>query len=450
MLHRARVADLPKPPTPQGHALWGHALELRRDLLGYLSRVACEHGDVVRLRIGAERAWLLSRAEDIERVLVTEREKFHKPKMVRVMGRIIFGDALTTRDGSAWRDQRRVVAPAFHRERVDQHASSVVRLTERELASWKDGETRALDRDLMRLTLCIAAESLLGLELGADADRFGAAMRSALSSLGQRARFGVPTPDWLPVPHNLRMRRAMQPIDAVVARAIAQQRGRGEDRGNLLSLLLNAAEPVSEARVRNEVVAMLLGGSQPASLAIAWVIYCLTQYPNVAAQLECEVDRVLGARSASLEDLPQLPYTRAVLDEALRLYPPFFLLARDAACRTELAGHFVPKGTTIFVSPWVTQRSERYFDEPLAFRPERWLDGRTERLPRFAYFPFSEGPRVCVAQRFALTQSVLALATLVRALRFELAPGHSVQPSPAIALGFARGLRVVVRQRVRP
>jgi cytochrome P450 len=180
------------------------------------------------------------------------------------------------------------------------------------------------------------------------------------------------------------------------------------------------------------------------------VIYCLTQYPNVAAQLECEVDRVLGARSASLEDLPQLPYTRAVLDEALRLYPPFFLLARDAACRTELAGYSVPEGTTIFVSPWVTQRSERYFDEPLAFRPERWLNGRTERLPRFAYFPFSEGPRVCVAQRFALTQSVLALATLVRALRFELAPGHSVQPSPAIALGFARGLRVVVRQRVRP
>jgi cytochrome P450 len=194
---------------------------------------------------------------------------------------------------------------------------------------------------------------------------------------------------------------------------------------------------------------MLLGGSQPASLAIAWALYCLTQHPDIAAQLECEVDRVLGARSASLDDLPQLPYTRAVLDEALRLYPPFFLLARDAVCNTELAGYRVPKGTTIFVSPWVTQRSERYFNEPLSFRPERWLDGRSAGLPRFAYFPFSEGPRVCVAQRFALTQSVLVLATLVRALRFELAPGHSVKPSPAIALGFARGLQLVVRQRVR-
>jgi cytochrome P450 len=442
------------PPRARGSLLLGNAVELRRDLLGFLTELAANLGDVAEFRIGRQRVWLLSRAQDIEHVLVTDRDNFRKPKFVRVMGRMIFGDALTTTDGAPWLAQRRAIAPAFQHKRVASYAGTMVSVAERATADWRDGEIRDLDDDLMLLTLQIAARSFLDLELARDDARaITDAMSSALAGLGQRTRFGIPTPDWLPVSHNRRMRRAMTRIDAIVFDSIARRREDQRDRGDLLSMLLELRDddgaPLSDRRVRDELVAMLLGGNQPSALTLAWALSCLATHRDVADKLAAEHASVLGDRPVELADVSRLPFTRMVIDEVLRLYPPFFVIARDTVADTTLAGYALKRGTTVFLSPWVTQRAPTYFDDPLRFDPERWTEGLAKRLPRFAYFPFSDGPRVCVAHNFAMMQSVLVLATIARKFRFELAPGHVVKPKPAISLMFERGLRVVVRARTR-
>ncbi len=442
---------LPAAPTPPGRRLLGHALEFRADPLAFLTRAARAHGDVVEIRLGPERMLILSRAEDIEDVFVTRPESFRKSKIIRVIGRLVLGDALDATDGEQWRRQRRFAVPAFRPARLEAYAAIAVEETERALASWRDGERRSFDRDMLQLMLAINARVFCGARLDAEHAVAQGIVR-ALAGFGDRVTGGLPIPDWLPAPCNLRMRRGMAPIHAFVRRLIAERRASGSAGEDLLSLLLAAHDDrgrpcMSDRRVIDELSVMFALGAHQESLALSWAAWLVAAEPQVQQRLHEEIDTVLAGRAPTLADASRLPFTAAVVDETLRLYPPFFLVVREARVDGAIGGYRLDKGTSIGLCSWVTHRHPRYFEEPDAFRPERWLDGLARRLPRFAYFPFGGGPRVCIANALVRQHLTLVLATTAQRAMVRPRPGYTPEPEAVIGLGMRAGLPVSVALR---
>jgi cytochrome P450 len=302
--------------------------------------------------------------------------------------------------------------------------------------------------------LMATSRSITGHTLSADAaDRVGDGMVAALAGFGGRVRRGVPIPDWLPVRDNRRMRGGMRAVHRVTRAAIAAARGPSADEGNVLAILLAARDDhtgrpaFAERELVDEIAVMFALGGHQMALALSWAAHLLSLHPDVANRLAHEADVILGGRIPSAADVERLPFAGMVIDETLRLYPPFFLVVREAATDCELGGFRIDRGTTIGLSTWATHRSPTYFDEPDAFRPERWAGGLARRLPRFAYFPYGGGARVCIARAFVHAQLVLALATIARRFRLDPAGDHVVAPRPETALGMRDGLHVRIRRR---
>jgi cytochrome P450 len=443
---------LPRAPGPVGRPIVGNALEFRRDPLAFFTRVVREHGDVAEIRLGPDRMLVLSRPEDIEDVFVTRSECFRKSKIIRVIGRLVLGDALDATDGEQWRRQRRWAVPAFRPARLDEYGAIAADTTARTVATWRHGETRAFDADALRLMLAINARVFCGVELENAAPAIARGMVRALAGFSRRLTFGVPMPDWLPAPCNLAMRRGMAPIHRFVRDLIAVRRTDGRGGEDLLSMLLAARDDdgrpcLSDAQLVDELSIMVALGAHQESLALTWAAWLLAQHPDVERRLHAEVDVVLEGRTPAPADSSRLPYAAAVIDETLRLYPPFFLVVRESLIDGELGGFRLDKGTSIGLCTWVTHRHPRYFALPDAFRPERWLDGLARRLPRFAYFPFGGGPRVCIANALVRTHLTLVLATIAQRCVLRPRPGHVAIADPAIGLGMRGGLPVSVARR---
>ncbi|HEY2387780.1 MAG TPA: cytochrome P450 [Candidatus Binatia bacterium] len=442
----------PPAPAPPGRLLLGHALEFRADPLAFLARAARDHGDVVEIRLGPERMLILTRSEDIEDVLVTRPQCFRKSKIIRVIGRLVLGDALDATDGERWRSQRRLAVPAFRSQRLAKYADVATDETAAMVAGWHDGEARAFDRDALRLMLTVNARVFCGAALGAERDVVADGMVRALAGFAQRLTGGVPTPDWLPAPGNLRMRRGMAPVHRYVRRLIAERRTAGADGEDLLSILLRARDEAGrpcmpDGVLVDELSVMFALGAHQEALALGWAVWLLAGHPHVARRLRDEVDEGLDGRVPSLGDLSRLPYAAAVIDETLRLYPPFFLVVRESRIDGEIGGRRLDKGTSIGLCSWVTHRHPRYFAAPDAFRPERWLDGLAQRLPRFAYFPFGGGPRVCIANALVRQHLTLVLAVLTQRCVLRPAAGYQAVPDAVVGLGMRGGLPVRVALR---
>lgn len=441
-----------RAPGWPGLPILGHALEFRKDPLEFLARAAREHGDVVEIRLGPERMLILSRAEDIEDVLVTRPECFRKSKIIRVVGRLVLGDALDATEGEQWRRQRRWAVPAFRPARLEAYAAVAADAAARAVASWCDGETRAFHRDAFRVMLTINTSVFCGADLGAAAPAVADGMARALDGFARRLTSGVPMPDWLPAPCNLAMRRGMAPIHRFVRGLIAARRAGGHDGDDLLSILLAARDEtgrpcLTDAQLVDELSVMFALGAHQESLALTWAAWLLARHPDVAARLHAEVDVVLDGRVPSPGDLPRLPYAAAVIDEVLRLYPPFFLVVRESLVDGEIGGYRLDKGTSIGLCTWVTHRHPRYFSDPDAFRPERWLDGLGRRLPRFAYFPFGGGPRACIANALVRTHLVMVLAAIAQRCVPRVRAGYEAVPEAIIGLGMRGGLPVTIERR---
>jgi cytochrome P450 len=468
-------------PGPQGRWLLGSALDFTRDPLAFLAGLARTHGDVVDFRLGPQRVVLVVRAEDVEKVLVADAERYRKPRFVYRMGRVIFGRALSALDGDVWQGQRRLVAPVFARQHIEAYGATMVRHATAMVGGWRKDDVHRVDERLMTLFLGIGLEVLLGVSAAGGLDGARAAVADALGGFAARLK-GPPLPDWMPLPHHLRMRRGTRRVNALVADAIARGR-RDAHASNLLALLLRARDAVDgrgldDRQVRDELAVMLGLGSHQCTVAMAWTLHLLAQHPRERERVETEVAEVLGGRPATVADLARLPVVSSVVDEALRLYPPFFFLAREACVETTIAGVRLRAGDAVGLSPWVTQRQARYFAAPDSFRPTRWLRAPTSAttvdvagahaaaacgpregtapagtgstpVPRFAYFPFGGGPRVCVANHYTLMQLRLVLATIVQHVRLGSAAGAPVTPQAAIALGMRDGLTMVVEEAGR-
>jgi cytochrome P450 len=259
-------------------------------------------------------------------------------------------------------------------------------------------------------------------------------------------------PHWVPTPANVKARRAIRRLDAVVYRMIADRRRSTEDRGDLLSILLHAQDAddgsrMTDTQVRNEVMTLFIAGHETTAVALSWIFYLLSHHPDVDARLAEELRSVLDGRPPTAADLPKLKYTEMIVTEAMRLYPPAYGLGRQTVKPTEIAGHQIPVGVIVVVPTWVVQRDARWFPEPEAFRPERWADGASRQLPRFAYLPFGGGPRQCIGNAFAMMEAVLLLATTAQRFRLTLVPGQTITPTPYVTLRPEPGIRMTLARR---
>jgi len=437
------------PPGPKGHFLLGVLPEIRRDELDFLSRMVREYGDIVFVRVVNHPCYVLSHPRDIEYVLFTNHSNFIKSVFLRG-SQALFGNGLLTSDGSFWLRQRRLLQPAFHHERVAGYSQAMVEHTQRILDTWQDGEVRDIHRDMIRLTMEIIGEVLFGDDMASETERAGEALRVFFDQFDER--FGLYSiPEWLPTPGNLRYRRAIGQLDSILEGVIHQRRASDGQSPDMLSTLLHVQDEdgtgMTERQLRDEMMTLFFTGHETTSLALAWTFYLLAQHPEVEARLCEEIDRVLGERAPTYEDIPQLPFLDGVVKESLRLYPPAYAVVRQALKDCEIGGYTIPAGATLAMFQWVVHRDARYFERPDDFVPDRWADGLAKRLPRCAYMPFGAGPRICIGNTFALTELPLVLAVILRRFQFKLAPGHRVFLSPSLTLRPRPSIKVVLKKR---
>lgn len=438
------------PPGPPGHLIQGHQAEFRRDPLALLTRTAREYGDLATIRFGPLRILLASHPDYVESVLVTNARIFRKGPALR-RNSVLLGSGLLTSEGEQWRRQRRLIQPAFGRERVTAYGEVMSAYAQRAVAGWADGETRDIHAEMMRLTLAIVAKTLFDADVESDSQRVGKALEAALESFNRHSTGIFTIPIWIPTRSNLQLRRARLDLDSVIFRFINARRRDSEDRGDVLSILLGArdesGQPMPMKQLRDEVMTLFLAGHETTAIALSWTFYLLSQNPEVESRLVSELESVLDGKPPTPADLSRLPYLEATVDESLRIYPPAWVVARQSTAPFELGGYQFPEGTIVMTSQWVSHRDPRYFHEPEAFRPERWLEGLARQIPKYAYYPFGGGPRMCIGHSFARMEAALLLATVVQRYHLELAPGQAVVPQPSITLRPRHGIRMVVRRR---
>ncbi|HVB34799.1 MAG TPA: cytochrome P450 [Patescibacteria group bacterium] len=440
------------PPGPKGLFLVGNAFQLSRDWMGSLTRCARQYGDVVFFPFLRTPVCLVSRPDLIESILVTGDRNFTKSRDYRAMRRVM-GDGLLTSEGELWKRQRRLMQPAFHRERIESYAAIMTGYAERMLASWKDGEQRDVHEDMMRLTLEIAAQALFGVEISRDAQGVGLAVGIFVREFIGMASLAFVLPESIPVPGSGKLRRALRRLDEIIYTMIDERRAGADRPGDLLDMLIHAEDEqgrrMSDRQIRDEAVTLLLAGHETTALALSWTWLLLARHPEIAARLREELDRVLGGRAPAPGDLPRLRYAEMVIQESMRLYPPAWGIGRQAIGPFEIGGYRLPAGTNVLLCQWIVHRDPRFFPDPERFDPERWRGDpvRSGELPRFAYFPFGGGPRVCIGAAFAMMEAVLLLASIASKFQMALVPGHAVQMLPSITLRPKHGIRVRLARR---
>ncbi len=439
------------PPEPPGRFLIGNFPLGASDPLAVFTEWSRQYGDLFTYRAFYFRVFFANHPDVIESVLVTKANCFVKGRGLQA-NRKLFGSGLLTSEGSLWRRQRRLCQPSFHRARVESYAPFMTSYAEKMLESWCEGEVRDLHEEMRELTLAIVTKALFGVEIG-DKRREVARALMPVMDFNASGRILVPFALLLPTPSNIRYRLAVLRLERVVHRIVEERLATGGDNNDLLSSLLAARDEngagMSRRQLRDEVMTLLLAGHETTALALCWTFYLLARHPEAERKLVEEIRTVVGERTPQVSDLPRLVYAERVLKESLRLYPPAYAMARQAVRECELAGFRVPKGTSVVVSPWVTQRDPRFFPRPEEFNPERWTEEFAHRLPRFAYFPFGGGPRVCIGAGFATTEAILLLTTILQRFHLELLPGQQIIPSPSITLRPKGGVKVRLSRQER-
>lgn len=438
------------PPGPRPRPILGNLPGLAQDPLCFFTRCARDYGDIVSLRLMGWRAILVSHPDLIEAVLVANHGNFVKHRFFWRHVSRMFGTGLLTSDGDLWRRRRKVIAPAFQAERIAGYAPVMVDYARRQVASWRDGERRDLYLDMKQLLMAIVAKVLFDADIAAQVAEAGAAVDRAAEEVAQRFRRPVLIPDWVPIPGNRRYLESVRRIDGLIYRIIHERRGDVADRTDLLSQLMTATDgsgnPMNDRQLRDELVTLLLAGHETTALALAWTGALLTRHPAAQARIHAEVDEVLQGRPATVADVPSLGLTRMAVMEAMRLYPPVYAFGREAVTSCRIGGYPVAAGTTVFMSPWVVHRDSRFFEAPESFDMDRWQAEAAER-PRFAYFPFGGGPRICLGHRFAMMEAVLVLATVLQQNRLAAACERLPEPYASITLRPRGGVPVTVHRR---
>jgi cytochrome P450 len=441
---------LARPPGPHNPPVLGQLLAYRRDGLGFLLRLASDYGAIAYCKIGPGDIYLLDEPDLIKDLFVADEHIFPKGLGTDLLQPLL-GQGLLTSSGATHLRQRRLLQPAFHRARVATYGAAMVEEASATAARWRVGDTFDIHEELMRLTLAVVARTLFSAGVTSEAPLVAETLDAFMRWWQVLMLPYSPLLQPLPLPVKRRFLRRRAQLDAFIARLIAARRADDADRGDLLSMLLLARDEsgqgMSDAQVRDEAVTLLLAGHETTANALTWTWYLLAQHPVVAARLRAELDEVLAGRPPTVADVPRLRYTEMVLSEAMRCYPPVWGTSRRAAEDTALGGYPIPRGAIIVVSQYVTHHNPRYYPDPYRFDPERWTPEARASRPRFAYFPFGGGGRMCIGESFAWLEGILLLATLAQQWEMALVPGHPVVPLPLVTLRPNYGVRMTIERR---
>ncbi len=445
------------PPGPKNRFPGDMILRMSRQRIELLRTMAAQYGDVSELQLGKQRIVLLTNPDDIRDMLVTNQRNFRKGQALE-RAKVLVGEGLLTSEGEHHLRQRRLVQPAFHRARIAAYAGAMTGAAMSRQAQWHDGATFDANREMMHVTLAIVASTLFGADVGAESSEIGEALDDVFEAF--TIGYGPLTPllDILPTPRRRRFAAGKKRVDETIDRIIAERRKSGQDTGDLLSMLLHATDTegdgtgMSDQQLRDEAITLFIAGHETTANALTWTWLLLARNEAAERALHEEIDRVLGDRMPTMDDLAQLPFTRGVIAESMRLYPPAYIVGRRSLDTYSVGGFDFPAGT-LFLSPqFLVHRDPRWWPNAETFKPERWLDAAaTAARPKMAYFPFGAGTRICVGEQFAWMEAMLVLATLARRWRLRV-DGPDPELEPIITLRPKGGLsaRLERREEVAP
>ncbi len=443
-------------PGPKGHWLFGCLRAIRSDPRNFYRAAARTYGDYVRIpTLPGVDVFLLVDPAAVEHVLVKNPKNYRKPAFLTGPVRQVVGNGLFISEGDFWLRQRRLAQPAFLRGAITRFAAPMTAAADRLIRDWEaapDGRIVDVVPEMMRLVLQIAGATLCGADVGAEADTIGAGQRDISAFVSHKMNNMLTAPLWFPTRRNRAFQRSKALLDGLVLRLIESRRRSGAPTKDLLGMLLAARDEesgtgMSDKQLKDEVLTLLFAGHDTTSAALSWAWRLLAKHPEIQEALHDEAFALLAGRTPTAEDLPRLPLATAVFEETLRLYPPAPALARQALGPDEINGYPVPAKAIVMPSQWVTHRHPAYWDEPDEFRPERFLPGGGTNRPKFAYFPFGGGPRVCIGNTFALLEGALVLAALAQ--RFQLSPAddQEVEIDVTFVLRPKGAVNLVVRKR---
>lgn len=418
--------------------------ELKADPLSYYMANRADYGDYVRVKsLPGFDFYTLTHPTAVEHVLQTHQKNYRKPDVFLKPTTLLFGNGIFTSEGEFWMKQRRLSQPAFHRNHIGAMASVIVQCVEKMLLSWdsKADESQIdLQHEMVHLTLSVAGRTLFSTDLADHATDVGLAVREAFEVLNHKMNnYPFVFPLWVPTEENQQFKRAKGILDSVIAKIISDRRKDSQDHHDFLGLLMSARDEdsgkgMSDEQLKDEVLTLLVAGHDTVAASLTWTWIMLSQHPHVRAQLHDELKSVLDGRNPELKDTERLPYTRMVFDETLRLYPPAWGQPRQSIDEDVVDGYYLPKNAFVSLNQYTTHRHPEFWQRPEEFDPERFTPENIKGRPRFAYFPFGGGARVCIGQNLALLEAQLAIATIAQRYQVDLLPGQQIVPDPTFTL----------------
>ncbi len=441
------------PGPPQANNVFTQiklGMQFRDGPINTFKRMKEKYGDTFLLQFGKARNYVFTHPDHIYEVLVKNAASFYKDSDIKntKLGLARFlGNGLLTSDGEFWKRQRKLAAPALHAKRIAAYADTMVDYTARMLDGWVDGKEYSISHEMSSLTMMIVAKTLFNTDVSGDIDRVGKALIEVQGVAGPLPLM----PPWVPTPQELRRREARRELDDIVYRFINEWREQREDRGDLLSMLLLAVDDdgsgMTDVQARDEAITLFLAGHETTANTLNWTWYLLARHPEIEAKLHEEVDSVLKGRTPTLEDLSSLPYTEMIIKESLRLYPPAWITGRQAIEDVQIGEYLIPQGSIVNVVFYLSHHDPRWWDEPEAFKPERFSPENEANINKRAYTPFGGGPRVCIGNSFAMMEARLLLATIAQRYQLRLAPGQTVEMNPMITLNPKGGMPMTIKRR---